>query len=250
VVTLVSVVFAWRSVPLQDGQQVHSSAALGQAPLENHVPRSRGLVQPPIGVLSFGTAWVQGFLEGGTITFLSLYLLSLGYNEAGVGTLLGGLFAGVILAQLPLATLADRLGRLRILLLCHALIVAGLASVPRALSPALLQGWLFVLGACCGALYPLGLALLGERVRPDALARANAWYLASNCAGSLSGPILLGLAIDAFGLGVQFTVGMAAVVCVLGIWMVLARRECDEPLARTQKPSEESRRADEAERAA
>src|SRR5919204_630635 len=62
-----------------------------------------------------------------------------------------------------------------------------------------IASWLFVVGACCAALYPLGLALLGERVPASGMARANAWYLACNCAGSLSGPVLIGLAIDALG---------------------------------------------------
>jgi MFS family permease len=188
-------------------------------------------------VLSLGTAWAQGFLEGGTITFLSIYLLALGYTEAGTGTLLGGLFAGVILAQLPLATLADRIGRLRVLLLCHALVLTGLICVPFARSPLPLGGWLFLLGATCGALYPLGLALLGERVPPAGLAKANAWYLASNCAGSLSGPLLIGLAIDGFGLRAQFAVGAAAVLLVVGAWMVLAQRSGD----RSQKSEIQSK---------
>jgi MFS family permease len=175
------------------------------------------------GVLSLGTAWVQGFLEGGTLTFLSIYLLSLGRPEAVVSGLMGGLFAGVLLAQLPLAWLADRLGRLRVLLACHAVVLAGLAWVPwlRALAP--LGGWLFALGASCGALYPLGLALLGECVPPEGLARANAWYLACNCGGSLSGPLLIGVAIDAFGMRAQFLAGGCAVATVLVTWISLGR---------------------------
>ncbi len=224
-VTLLAVVFAWKSVPARDRQEQGAADSTDELP---PVADQRALTQPGsplrphIGALGLGTAWVQGFLEGGTLTFLSIYLLSLNYTEAGVSTLMGGLFAGVIVAQLPLATLADRLGRLRVLLLCHALVLAGLTLVPLTRPAGLLGTWLFVLGACCGALYPLGLALLGERVRPESLAKANAWYLASNCAGSLSGPILLGLAIDAFGLAALFAVGGAAVVAVVAGWAVVA----------------------------
>jgi MFS family permease len=165
--------------------------------------------------LPLGTAWAQGFLEGGALTFLSIYLLWRGHDEAGAGALMGALFAGVMLAQLPLAWLADRAGRLRVLLACHGLLLAGLLLLP-ATRPALaLGGGLFVLGACCGALYPLGLALLGERVPPAGMARANAWYLACNCAGSLSGPIVIGLAADRFGPVALFFTGAVAVVAVL-----------------------------------
>src|SRR5205807_1819747 len=81
------------------------------------------------------------------------------------------------------------------------------------------------LGACCSALYPLGLALLGERVPAPALARANAWYLASNCAGSLSSPVLIGLAIDRFGPMAQFATAAAALVLVLAGWAVCRFRQ-------------------------
>jgi MFS family permease len=203
-VTLLSVAFAWSALPARAG---HDPEEAGQEALPLRV-----------GVLSLGTAWAQGFLEGGTVTFLALYLLTLGYTGAGVGCLMGGLFAGVILAQLPLASLADRLGRLRVLLLCHALLLAGVLLTPFARAALPLGACLFVMGASCGALYPLGLALLGERIGPAGLAKANAWYLACNCAGSLSGPLLLGLVVDWFGLRAQFVVGAAAVVLVLAAW--------------------------------
>jgi MFS family permease len=174
-------------------------------------------------LLSLGTAWVQGFLEGGMLTFLSIYLMLLGYSEAGTGSLLGGMFLGVVLFQVPVAWLADHVGRLPVLLACHAVLLAGLCGVPFCTGPLALGTWLFALGACCGALYPLGLALLGERVPPAALARANAWYLACNCAGSLSGPLLMGLAIDCFGRTAQFAVGAAAIVVVVGYGLLGSR---------------------------
>jgi MFS family permease len=194
-VTLLATVVAWLAVPRRSGAEEDSGGAFAWRD----------------GLLGFGTAWAQGFLEGGTITFLSLYLLSLGHAEAAVSALLGGLFAGVVAAQLPVAWLADRAGRLRTLLLCHAILFAGLVIIPFSPVVPLTAALLFVLGATCGALYPLGLALLGERVPASGLAKANAWYLACNCAGSLSGPLVIGLAIDAFGLPVQFAVGAAAV---------------------------------------
>jgi MFS family permease len=151
------------------------------------------------------------------MTFLSLYLLTLGYSEAAVGWLLGVLFLGVILFQVPVAWLADRSGRVRVLLACHAVLLAGLGCVPFCAGAAGLAAWLFALGACCSALYPLGLALLGEFVPPGSMAQANAWYLASNCAGSLTGPVLIGLVIDLFGQRAQFAAAAAAVLLVLGL---------------------------------
>jgi MFS family permease len=180
-------------------------------------------------LFGLGTAWAQGFLEGGMVTFLSIYLLALGYGETAVSGLFASMFLGVILFQLPVAWLADRLGRLRLLVSCHAMVLLGLAALAWHTGPAGLAVWLFVVGACCAALYPLGLALLGERIAPAALASANAWYLASNCAGSLTGPILIGLAMDVFGSRAMFAAAAAAVLMALGLGA--AARKSARPLA-------------------
>src|SRR6185437_16048322 len=71
--------------------------------------------------------------------------------------------------------------------------------------------WLFVVGACSGAFYPLGLALLGERTPTSALSRAGAWFLAINCLGSVTGPVIAGKAMDLFGRGALFVSGGGAI---------------------------------------
>jgi MFS family permease len=230
-VTLVATHVAWRAVPVHDLPGLRPATA-GAPPVE----------APPMGpatFLGFGTAWAQGFLEGGMFSFLSIYLLHLGYTEASASGFVGALLLGVVLAQLPVAWLADRLGRLRVLLACHAVVLAGLLSFPFCIAPVPLGAWLFLLGACCGALYPLGLALLGERVPASGLARANAWYLGSNCAGSLTGPVLLGLAIDHFGQRAQFAAGAGAVVAVVaawGAWKLSGGAEVRPPTAAGRQP--------------
>lgn len=177
--------------------------------------------------LSFGSAWHQGFLEGGMVAFLTIYLLFQGYSEVGASWLLGGTMIGVILFQVPVAWLADRLGRLAVLFGCYAVVAVGLVALPLSAGPVWLAVWLFLLGACSSAFYPLGLALLGERVPPSGLARANAWYLAFNCLGSLIGPLLMGRAMDHFGKHALFAVGEGALLTVLACWalgQVTARR--------------------------
>lgn len=209
-VTLAAALVAWLGWPRQ---HTRLEETVGEGPLSLRA-----------NTLSYGTAWVQGFLEGGLMTFLSIYLLGLGYTEGGVSLLVSGLFAGVILCQVPVACLADRLGRFRVLLGCHVLLLASLLGVRCCTGAITLSLWLFVLGVCCGALYPLGLALLGDRVPPTGMARANACYLASNCLGSLSGPVLFGLTIDLCGQASQFTIGMFSVVAVLVLWSLASGR--------------------------
>lgn len=165
--------------------------------------------------LGFATAWVQGFLEGGTFAFLTLFLVQRDPSEALAGVLMGALFLGVVSAQLPIGWLADRFGRLRLLLACHALLLVGLVLVPLTTGPLLSGAELFVVGAACGALYPLGLALLGERLPLSALGDANAYYLAANCLGSMMGPLVVGLAAERVGPVALFFVCGAALLLAL-----------------------------------
>ena len=174
------------------------------------------------------------------VTFLPLHLLAVGYTEAQVSGLMAVLFLGVVLFQTPSAHLADRFGRLRMLLIFHGVLLLGLCCLPFCTGPLTVGPWLFVVGGCCAAVYPLGLALLGERTPPAALAPANAWYLACNCAGSLTGPVLMGAAIDLTGAHVAlFGAGAAAVALVLMVWVVGARRSAEE----TEAPAEVGRKA-------
>jgi MFS family permease len=213
VAALAAAALAWWGLPGRD--------AFGEAETSS--------ASPPVtaNLVSFGTAWIQGFLEGGMLTFLSVYLLGLSYTDAEAGLLIGVLFLGVIAFQVPGAWLADRLGRARVLLGCHVVVLAGMLCLPVYVGPVWLSAWLFLIGACTAALYPLGLALLGERLPRAALGKANAWYLASNCVGSLSGPLVLGIAVEWWGWRGLFTMGAVVVVAVVlsaAVWEQLKGR--------------------------
>jgi MFS family permease len=185
-------------------------------------------VRPPLdfarNLLAFGSAWSQGFLEGGMIALLPIYLLAVGLSPSAVSWLMGGLMIGVIGAQAPVAWLADRLGRRRILLGCNLVTLLGIGCLMLPVGTSWLAVWLFVVGACSGAFYPMGLAVLGERTPPASLARANAWFLAINCAGSLTGPAVAGAAMDWFGDGALFAAGGTAVTLVLVVWILVETR--------------------------
>src|SRR5262249_22059400 len=137
---------------------------------------------------SFGSAWAQGFLEGGMVGLLPGFLESVGLSKEAAGCLMSGIMVGVILCQVPVAWLADRLGRTAVLFGCYGVTAVGLAVAPFCQGTPALTFWLFCIGACSGAFYPLGLALVGERTPLAGVARASAWYLAINCVGSLIGP--------------------------------------------------------------
>jgi MFS family permease len=177
--------------------------------------------------LSYGSAWSQGFLEGGMIGFLALYLLFLGLPETRVSWLTSGIMIGVIVFQVPVAWLADWLGRMPVIVGCYIATGFALVCLPFCDDSIWLPVGLLIAGACSGAFYPLGLALLGDRLPASRLARASAWYLSINCCGSLVGPVITGALMDQFGKRAMFAGGLAAVAGVLVFWLVgtaVARR--------------------------
>lgn len=178
-------------------------------------------------VLSFGTAWYQGFLEGGMLAFLTLYLVSAGQTADAAGVLMGVMMVGVIAFQVPVAAVADRLGALPVLLACYAVVGGGLATIPLLTSGPWLAVVLFAFGACCGAMYPLGLTLLGTNESNGQAARAYSWYLAMECVGSQTGAAVMGQARDWWGEASMFAVGVAAVGVVLVPWLALRPRSSE-----------------------
>jgi MFS family permease len=166
-------------------------------------------------LLSYGSAWSQGYLEGGMVGLLPVYLLAIGLAESDSGWLMGGIMIGVILAQVPVAWLADRFGRTRVLLGCYGVSAVALIALMCRLPIPGMAMCLFLAGACSGAFYPLGLAILGERVAPSSLPRASACYLSINCVGSVMGPALTGGIMDVFGKHALFAAGEGAVLAVL-----------------------------------
>jgi len=184
--------------------------------------------------LCYGTAWCQGFLEGGMLAFLQPFLGSIGFSDDTAGVLLGVTTVGVILFQLPVSWLADRFGKTPILLGCYAVVALCLLAIPVVPHLIALAAILFTFGGCTGAMYPLGLALLGDRIPESGLARAYAWYLVIECVGSQGGSAVMGVARDEWGESSMFAIGFAAIVVVLLLALIV---RIGERLAR-QSPSE------------
>jgi MFS family permease len=169
--------------------------------------------------LSYGAAWSLGFLEGGMLVFLPLFLVGRGFSEENAGMLMGVTTLGVIFFQIPVSWLADRLGKTPMLLSCYAAVAIGLLAIPWLSHGVALAAGLFCFGACSGAMYPLGLALLSDRVPPGNLARAYAWYLAIECVGSQAGAALMGKARDIWSETAMFHVGLVTVASVFALWL-------------------------------
>src|SRR5258708_3937202 len=91
-------------------------AFLPAFPSQSLEKRSVERIRAPF--LALGSAWSQGFIEAGMLALMPLYLRTVGMSDAACGTLLGGILIGILICQVPIGWLADRIGRERVLIAC------------------------------------------------------------------------------------------------------------------------------------
>lgn len=162
---------------------------------------------------------VFGGLETNVFSLMPVYAERIGIAERGVGLLVAIGALGAIALQIPLGKLADRTGRDRTLsgVALSALILSVLMGLAGANLWLLIPMVFFFVGAS-SAFYTIGLAMIGERVQPGALASANAAFIFAYGLGSLLGPALGGVSMDVadpWGL-------MAAFAAMAGLYFVLS----------------------------
>lgn len=126
----------------------------------------------------------------------------LGLSRVQSLDVVGWMALGTVAIQPFAGWLADAMGKRRVLVGLAGLGLAASAAagvisslrLPEALTPATIA---FVLvGAAVGGIFPVSLALLGERTPPALLSRANATFSAVFGYASLAGPMVAALFID------------------------------------------------------
>lgn len=131
------------------------------------------------------------------LTFFPIFGLSLGLGEQftlGLMTVMG---FGTMILVMPFSWLADHVDRMGMLAVFVLLTAAGLFVMPWLVR----EGWLagvyaFVFGGVEGMIYTLGVILVGERFRGALLAAATTLFTACWGAGTVLGPLVVGLGMD------------------------------------------------------
>ena len=161
------------------------------------VPLPRYLRLAPVPMfsnLAFGT------IGSSLMALLAVYGLRQGMETAEAARMIGWTGWGGVFVPLLVAWLADRIDRTLLLASFTALSLAAVAGLPWALQ----AGWLFLplylmaFGGLRAGHYGLGMMLLGDRFRGADLPSATAVFGFMFGAGSVMGPALSGLAIDAW----------------------------------------------------
>ncbi len=156
-----------------------------------------------------------GIVETSQFALFPVYGLAMGYEEWLIGVMLAVWITGNILLQYPVGWLADRLPPVLVLALVAGIATLTLLALPLVIADGrLIWPLLVLMGGTTGAIYTLGLVLVGQRFAGFELALANTVFVMMIEAGMLVGPAATGLAMSRFGpQGLPLT--MAAVLGLL-----------------------------------
>ena len=196
--------------------------------LEGHAAASPWIVVKVLPVASFA-ALMFAWRELGGMALLPLHGMRAGLSESSAMLTLTVAGIGGIALQYPIGWLADRLGARRTLAIC--ILAAFASSALLAHAPAMMPFYLavlFVWGGAFAGLYTIVLVMIGQTFSGSHLVAANAGIGIVWGVGHLTGPSLLGVAMDGlgrFGLPIVFSSGLA----FLGLMLALSALNSGTP---------------------
>jgi MFS family permease len=164
---------------------------LGRAPAQSPLAI---FARAPLLVL---IAALFGLYEAAIMTLLPIWGVRVGLGYRLGAATVSTIYFGAIALQLPIGWLSDKIERHAVLRLCSGVGLIGAALLPLVAdaTPALFAT-LLVWGGFTTAIYPLALAMAGERFRSSELISVNAAIVMGYGLGALVGPVLGGVAMD------------------------------------------------------
>ncbi len=158
-----------------------------------------------------------GAIETALFTQLPVYGTRIGMATAAAALMLTMYYAGNLVLQVPLGLLADRLNRKRMLIGCIFVTMLCAIALPFTSGHGLLLWALLVVwGGAVMAIYTLSLALMGQIFSGGQLVGANTAFVIMYEIGSVSGPVVAGLAMDGWNVnGLPVTVAVIAAAYLL-----------------------------------
>lgn len=190
------------------------------APAIEHTADSGFLIVAAIVPLAMFAGFVCGLGEQVAFSFLPVYAVGAGVSAETGALWLSAFVVGNVVLQWPVSWMADHFDRRAVLAGCTlaSAVLVGLLPMVPAQSPAVI-GVILLWGGISFAIYPVGLALLGQRFQGGDIARANTAFSMLYILGGLIGRPLTGAAMDAVGdPGLGWTLGFfygAATVAAL-----------------------------------
>lgn len=190
---LITAAIATSVIPLSFGVSAAAKAATKALPAERPADLAALLSSPLLVVAAFAS----GAADMSIITHLPVYALNHRIDEQSVIAMVGVFVLGNALLQIPIGWVADKVGRIPMLIFCALGGLAGAVILPTALA----AGWLIwpmmlLWGACVFGVYTVSVSLLGDRFAGGQVAAANTVFIIIYELGSSLGPIGAGIAMQ------------------------------------------------------
>ena len=162
-------------------------------------PRQPWTMVSRIGMPSFSSGLFYGVLTNGCSALLANYAMRAGYSVADASAIVMAGLTGTFVLELPLGWLCDRYRPSGVLGGCAAIVI-GLMLLVILLSPGLpvLLTLAFLLGGLGSAFYLVGLIEMAG-VKSTELAAGTASFILACGLGEMTGPLVGGFALEAFG---------------------------------------------------
>ncbi len=176
--------------------------------------------------LSMFAGLVCGLGEQVAFSFLPVYAVGAGVSPETGALWLSAFVMGNVILQWPIGWMADHYDRRLVLAGCTlaSAVLVGLLPLVPAQSPAVI-GVVLLWGGISFAIYPVGLALLGQHFHGGDIARANTAFSLLYILGGLVGRPLTGAAMDAVGdPGLGWTVAFFYFAAAVAALLALRRR--------------------------
>ena len=186
-----------------------------------HVSMLRFLPKAP---LLLTAIYAHAIFDGGMLAFVSIYGVRTGMSFEGAALLLTFLSLGNVFFQIPIGWIADRTSKRGTIIVCFIVASVGLALMPFAIDSRWIWPLLLVMGAAGFGIYTAGLSELGDRFNGADLIAGTAAFSTIWGLGALTGAIVSGIAMDAFGPHGFPGVLLAVFVCYLAIQAARAVR--------------------------
>lgn len=186
-----------------------------------HVSMLRFLPKAP---LLLTAIYAHAIFDGGMLGFVSIYGVRTGLSFEAAALLLTVLSLGNVFFQIPIGWIADRTSKRGTIIVCFIVAAAGLALLPLAIGGWLVWPLLLVMGAAGFGIYTAGLSELGDRFGGADLIAGTAAFSTIWGLGALTGAVMSGIAMDAFGPHGFPGALLAVFLCYLAIQAVRAMR--------------------------
>ncbi|HEY7748587.1 MAG TPA: MFS transporter [Aestuariivirgaceae bacterium] len=151
------------------------------------------------------------------LAFFIIYGLRNGLELNTASWTLGVSIAGNAVLQYPIGILADRWRRTTIMWLAGATTMLMAGMLPLAVHSFLIWPVAFIMGTAAYAIYTAALAILGDEFKGAELIAGAAAFAAIWGVGGITGPPIVGAAVDAFGIHAlpAFLVALYAALLIL-----------------------------------